>query len=211
MPASPELPPEVQHLQRINVLPTWNDKPELKKPKADLERIQDPRLLTAVGGLALELEERAGWLVARGTPVEQDTDNAKKYSRVADVSLTVAGDFTNVSARVGLHSRPEKIPGKRAPITRLGYLSIEVNGTNTALDKRFWTYASISSNVLNLGHPEGLTFEQPSLTGSLLVDAFELRDMLTFVENNAPDAALPQQPYPSHVMHDPVPSVPVAS
>jgi hypothetical protein len=210
----PELPTEVQHIQDVQVLPVWGNTPEQQKPKAVLNHcFEHPGLLSAAGNLALELEERARWLAQRGEVItDKITGNGRTRTHGLEsvVPLVVTGNFTDVRATVGLYSELRQVPKQRERVAHLGYLSIVLQGTNTAVDEQFSTYAGISSNVINLAHPETAGSPPKFLDGSLLVDAFELRDMLTFVEN-APDAALPQQRYPSHVMHDPVPSAPVAS
>lgn len=205
VPPDTSLPPQIQHIGRLNPLKSWDHTPEQRgRRQVSDSFIDSPNILAAAANLTLELENRARWLAERAT-VKVDEGSAKTggHKLEATLPLELGDDFANAQAQIGFYSQYNRIPRKRAAALHLGHLSIEVSGTNTAQNERFWTYASMGSYMLDLVHIDTSGYEPTVLYGPSLMNGFELRDMLTFVENSAPDAMLSPQAYGLHVLQDP--------
>ncbi len=200
-PPHPELPVEVSHLQSVGFLKAWNDTPGQRKHLEKIDRfIEDKGVVNAAGELALELVERAQWLLSSAPDVQKSETpqkGPKQYgSQKGTVPLEINGPFTDATARIELLDRYERLPGTRTDLPYPHLVSVQINGLNTDLDKKFWTYADISDELLHLGRPDSTG---TSVSGTSLARGFGLRDMLTFVENNAPLACLPKVRYPAHI------------
>lgn len=199
------LPPELQHLHTVSLSPGFLDPAELKAPRAKLDRAFAGDRLRAAGTLALEMEERARWLIGRAeTTQEEETPKRRGQPAThrihAVLPLDLGGEATDTVAIVSLLSDRLRTHGSHTYAHHLGHVSIEVRGNHTTIGRSFMTYASIGREVLDLAHPETSDYAPGSVHGRDLISLFELRDMATFVENNA-NSGLPQQRYGSHVLH----------
>jgi hypothetical protein len=187
----PELPVELGHLHNVSVTQSWDDTAKQRLHTRTLERhIKDKATLIAAGQLGLELGERTRWLIKRGQIVP-----AKSNKTAATLPLTPKEPYANAVAEIELSDISSQLQNRALSP---GGIVIAISGFNTVIDKRFWTYASIKDPLFRLAYPQSSTPPR-ILDGPSLVDAFEMRDMLTYIENNAPDALLPPQQYASHV------------
>jgi len=155
--------------------------------------------------------ERVRWLAEQGETIrDHDTvvHGRKTHNSLrAAIPLTVGEDFSHVSATIGLAGGYTQGPGKKSTV-HLSDISIEVSGLHTT-EGKFWNYASIGSSLLDAAYPRPDSI-LTSISPASLIEAFELRDMLTFVENNAPDALLLPQPYDRHIARGSLPVAPTA-
>lgn len=205
IPPDERIPVQVRHIQRVRPLLHYGRSAEQRaRRETTATHFENPRLLAAAGELALELEERARWLAEHGTVITDGTTRNGSHCRLeATLPLADSPDCTDTQAEIGLYSERVVLQGKRRRVPHLGYLSVKLSGKTAERDERFWTYASVSSTLLSLAHPDTAGYTPTALYDTALIDGFELRDMLTFVENKAPGARLPQQPYPTHVVESP--------
>ncbi len=200
------LPAEIRHIQRARPVRRSTDTPDLDVIKDNIDYdITDVRILAAAGDMALELIERARWLTHYSQDVRQRETPEGRHGIEATLPLAIPGDdYVDATARVSLRGTYRHVFRTSTNAVHLDHVGVEIYGRHAGTGRPFWTHASVGSAILNLAQPRTANHTTKILYGPSLVEGFELRDMLTSAENWAPDSRLPQQPYPTHIAHDPV-------